>query len=536
MSVSNAEQVPVNIVGSNLYGIYPKISLETTWNMFVSDNWLINYAGYKKIAVPQPTGEGRGLFHSTRGNFLIAVIGSAVYRIGNNLAPIQIGIIDSTFGEVFIDENLAQQICIVDGQNAYIAAYDVATGLFPNPILKQTLSGGIIPGYVSYHNTFFLIASAPSSPNPQQWYVFVIDSADITGRTIKLNPVGNTFTLQTKPDRAVAVKRLPGSSNNVLVLGQTVAEVWQNVGGAQNYQRVSSYNIDEGCLSVSTIAASDDMICYLAQNENNAPCITITTGGQTKRISTDGIDNLLLTIKYPSNSTAFFYRQDGHLFYQLTFFNPADNLSLIHDFNTGQFFNVSDEKSNFYPARQVVYFGLKSYFISLKDSAIYQMGDEFTTYNYNLAANTLGEIIPRVRICKTIRKEDAATFRAGMFTFWLEQGLDNEYKVNNAASAVCSGLLTSESGDNLITEDDLQMISELGNCSTWQYKPRVDLSFSKNGNQSFSNTVSRDLNPLGHFRNQIRWHQLGMCNELTIQLRFIGYQRYCVSNGIIEVY
>ena len=536
MGVANSSQVPVNVVGSNNYGIYPKISLETTWNMFISDDWLINYAGYKKISTPQTTGQGRGLFHSSRGNFLIAVIGTAVYKIGTNLTPIKIGTLESSIGEVFIDENLSQQICIVDGQSAYIAAYDVNTGLFPNPVLKQTLAGSIIPGYVAYHNTFFLIASAMSSPNPQQWYVFVYDSSDATGRTIKLNPVGNTFVLQTKPDRAVAVKRLPGSSNNVLVLGQTVAEVWQNVGGTQNYQRISSYNIDEGCLSVSTIAASEEMICYLAQNENNAPCITITTGGETKRISTDGIDNLLHSIKYPSDSTAFFYRQDGHLFYQLTFFNPADNLSLIHDFNTGQFFNVSDEKSNYYPARQVVYFGLRSYFISLKDSAIYEMGDNYTTYDYDTTPNTLGEIIPRVRICKTIRKEDSATFRAGMFTFWIEQGLDEQYKANYTSNSLCNGLLISESGEPLVSESGIPLISQTGNCGTWQYKPRVDMSFSKNGNQSFSNTVSRELNSLGHFRNQIRWHQLGMCNELTIQLRFIGYQRYCVSGGTIEVY
>jgi hypothetical protein len=109
------------------------------------------------------------------------------------------------------------------------------------------LGNPIIPNYVAYHNTFFLIASSPISINPQNWYAFQFASPT----TISLN---TQFSLQTKPDSAIAVKRLPGRGNHVLVLGATVCEVWSQVGDVENYRRTQSFNIDSGCISVSTIS------------------------------------------------------------------------------------------------------------------------------------------------------------------------------------------------------------------------------------------------------------------------------------------
>lgn len=523
MSIANAIEVPINVVGSSVFGIYPKISLEKTYNMFISDEWMSNYAGFQKRTDILPNGEGRGLFHSIRGDFLIVVVASTVYKLKNNLAPQFIGDLDTTSGEVFIDENLSNQICIVDGESAWIYNYT------NNILTKQTMTfigNPIIPGYVCYHNTFFLFGSSVTSDNSQNWYVFEFD----TDNTIKLN---SQFSLQTKPDTALAVKRLPGRGNNVLVLGSTVGEVWNQVGNEENYRRVSSFNIDSGTVSVSTIAACDEFVCWLAQNENNSPYITLTDGASTKRISTDGIDYLLQTLQFPKESTAFFYRQDGHLFYQITFFNKKDNLSLIYDFNTQKFFHVSDQRLDYHPARQVVYFNEKTYFVSLNDAGIYETGTEFIDYNYNLNQNTRGEEIPRIRIPQTIRRPNSSIFRVGMFTFWLEQGVNNFYRDD---LPVCDGLLVTEMGEPIVTEIGLMMMSEAGECLMEENRPRVDMSFSKNGNQSFSNIVGKELNRNGVYRNQIKWWRMGQANEFTIQLRFWGFQRFVANNGICEVY
>lgn len=525
MPVNKAQQIPVNVVGSSTFGRYPKISLEKTYNMFISDDWMVNYAGFQKVSEILPTGEGRALYHSIRGQFLIAVVSSTVYKLAANLSPQFIGTLDTTSGEVFIDENLSSQICIVDGQSAYIYNY------VNNTLTKQTLSflgNPIIPSYVSYHNTFFLIASSTVSDNSQNWYAF--ERASDT--TISIN---TQFSLQTKPDSAIAVKRIPGKGNNVIVFGTTVAEVWTQVGGAENYRRVQSFNIDSGCVSVSTIAANEEFVCWLSQNENNAPSILVTDGGSTQRISSDGIDYLLQTITHPTQSTAFFFRQDGHLFYQITFFNEADNLSLIYDFTTKRFYHVSDEDLNYHPAREVVYFNEKTYFISLNDASIYQMETSFVTYNYNLNPHSTGEVIPRIRICKSIRMDDSGRFRIGQFTFWIEQGVTDTYLLS-PDNIICDGLLITEINENaIVTELGIPMLTEDGECVEVFNIPRVDMSFSKNGNQSFSNIVGKELNPRGRYRNQIRWWRMGEANEFTVQLRFWGYQRFVVKDGVAEV-
>lgn len=583
MGTSKSQQVPVNVRGSSVFGVYPKISSEITINMFQSDGWMINYAGYKSIAETNGAGTGRGFFRSIRGGFMVAVIGSQVYTIDSSLnaQPVQGGInagkLDTSSGEVFLDENLSKQICIVDGVKAYILSYD-SNGNFtltPQTLTRDNTNIGtpIIPGYVCYHNSFFLIASALTSQDNQNWYVF--SRKDDTHIQLNIPLAGSTFPIQTKPDSAIAVRRIPGKGNNVIVFGKAVCEVWAQVGGALNYQRVQSYNIDSGCISVSTISASEEYVCWLAQNENNNASITVSNGSSTQIISTDGIDHLLDSLVNPSQSTAFFYRQDGHLFYHLTFFDPRDNLTLVYDFDDKLFYNASDENNNYYPARQVVFFGTHQYFISLNDSKIFEMGEQFTTYKYTQLADDVGFIIPRIRICKAIRKEDSSTFRAGMFTFWIEQGLDTQFKsypiadskyivtqqgkntrveirddklITESASnatVVCNGVLVMEQStpDNvipIITELGDTMLAEFGVCyntnTDYFYQPRVDMSFSKNGNQSFSNIVSRGLNPLGTYRNQIRWHQMGQANELTIQLRFWGFSRLVVNDGIAEIY
>lgn len=519
MKTVNGQEANIEVVGSSTFGRYPKISVEKTYNMFISDEWLVNYAGYQKI-LDLSSEEGRGFFHSTRGNLAVAVVGDNVYKLNSGLSATLVGTLETSSGEVFIDENLSRQICIVDGLNAYIYNYDAFS------FTKQSLP--FSPGYVSYHNTFFLLASTFSDTNPQNWYAYEF----ATNSTIQLN---STFALESKPDTALAVVRIPGGGNNVLVLGSIVSEVWLNVGGDQNYRRNQSFNIDYGVVSNATIGTSDTFVCWIAKNEKNAPALMVARGGSIERISTDGIDFLLQNIQRPDKSTAFFYRQDGHLFYQFTFFDQQDNLSLVYDFNTQKFFHVTDEDQNYHPARQVIFFNENSYFVSLNDGGIYEIGSKFVYYNYSVDDDTGIEYIPRLRVCNTVRKRNTERFRATRFMFWIEQGV-NDFFLLNFGVEDCDGLLITEVGeDPIVTEDGFRMLTENGVCITNLERPRVDMTISKNGNQSFSNVVSRYLNPQGKYRNQITWDRLGQANEFTIQLRFWGLQRFVCGPGIMEM-
>lgn len=521
-------QIPVRIVGSSIFGRHPIISDERTWNMFISDEWLINFAGYEQAVEILPLGnEGRGLFHSTRGNFLIAVISSNVYRIDPNLGYSFLFSMGTDTGEVFMDENLSSQIAIVDGSaTAYIYNYTTDT---IGPIVWDYGTGGTVftPNYVTYQNTYFIFGNGDRTTSGSQWFVYESGFNPTTlADPLKLDWV-QTLTLQTKPDFALACMRIPSHGNNLLVMGSTVCEIWTNLAGLQVYQRQSSINIDYGVASVSTIAASDDMIAWLGINEKSSPAIMVMTGGQAQRLSTDGIDYLLSGVQHPDKSTAMFYRQDGHVFYILTFYDEADNFSIMYDFTTQKFFDLTDWDFTYHPARQMAYFGNEVYFVSLKQGSLMRISTNLTS----ISTDTQNQYeIPRVRKCDTYRLPGSDRFIVNQFSFTIENGV--EPGVNFQFE--CDGHILGEvSGLIMYSEDDLPLLVEGGSCQI--YRPRIDVTCSKNGGETYGNAVPYYMHATGNYKNQPRFNQLGEANQFTIQMRFWGFGAIAIANGMLEV-
>ena len=494
---AESEKVIVNIVGGSTFGRYAKISSEKTYNMYVSDEWLISFAGWKKQIDLLPNGKGRGLFHSIRGGFLIAIVNSNVYRIDTDLNATLLGSIASASGEVYMDENQSNQICIVDGVNAYIYNWTL-----PPIIQVQDLSAnpGLIPGYVCYHNQFFLFGNKNPTSTGGLWYIYVyMDDTHIK--------FYQQQALQTKPDYALAIRRIPAQGNNILVLGSSVCEIWTQIAGTQAaYRRNESINVDYGCLNVTTISSCDEYTAWLGVNESNAPVIMVYNQQGIEQISTDGINYVLNNLVAPQQSTAAFYKQDGHLFYQLTFFNEQDNLTLVYDFTTKKFFHLTDSESNYHPAIDVIYFNQTSFFLSINNAALYEMSSNYGAYDENTPyennPDLVGEI-PRIRICKAIRDADANHFVAKMLFMMIEQGYDDGY----------------------VGLDD--------NNTSLHYVPRVDLCLSADSGITYGSTVARYMQPLGVRQNKMTWQKMGLYNDLTLKFKFWGFSHFCVNNAYL---
>jgi hypothetical protein len=486
-----SKEMPLKIVGSSTFGRYPKISSEKTYNMFESDGWLVPYSGYEKVR-QHPLGlEGRGIFYSSILDDMIAVFDAIVYRLNVvytpsstnpfSFNPVKVGTLDTDVGDVYITENNGGQVAISDNINIYIYSANGAT-----PFQKATLD--FIPGYITFHDTRFLCAvrSDPTRGNATNTWRL----SDFNNGLSWPNDAAHVGLLQTKPDNVVAVVRFPSRGNMIFVMGATVTEPWFDVGYQLfPYQRNTSFNIDYGCVSPATIASMDEVVVWLGKNEKSGPVILVSDGGPPEKISTDGIDYLLSNIDAPADSEAFIYRQDGHLFYHINFY--TDNFSLYYDFNTKQFYNASDENMNYFIAKDVAFYNNQYYFVSRNNGFLYAFDTIYTTYD--------GEEIPRIRTCNTIRFQDY--FRVTDLGFTIEQGVTNyDYQVN---------------GTPIL--------------------PRVDLSISTDGGESFGNYISQTLNPIGKKINKLQWWQLGMANDFTPQFRFWGMGRFVVNNGIVNI-
>lgn len=548
-----SEQIPLNVVGSSKFGDYPKISLEKTYNLFESDGFLVPYPAYHKVVELGGTNsEGRGLFRSFRGNFMVAVVDSAVYKIDANLSAQLVGHLNTARGEVSIDENLAQQICIVDGAFVYIYNYELNTLTVQSGGPLAGPNAPLRPNYVTYHNTFFLIGNGNKTGDGARWwsYQFATDS------TISVH---TEMALETKPDNALAIQRIPGQASNVIVFGGAVCEVHTQTGGLnalgqpQDYQRNNSISVDEGCISVSTIASNNTYVAWLGISDGNMPAIVLMQGQTTKRVSTDGIDFFLQNLNEPEKSTAMMYRINGHLFYHLTFFADSDNTTLIYDITADKFYHLSDHKLDYHPARAMVFFNPNDnqilddvpqniFFISIKGGNIYQLSQEFTSIiddiNNDLEAGVDPNLVyemQRVRICSPIRFPTSAPFKVNQLCFTIEMGCDNLPAVQDCIEI-------------MITEDNIRMFSEQPDyrqlvpedagqedCQAVPYRGRVDLAVSKDGAETFSNYVPRYLNPIGIRKNILRWNKMGRVNDFTPKIRFWTLGRVVATNGYIEI-
>jgi hypothetical protein len=67
-------------------------------------------------------------------------------------------------------------------------------------------------------------------------------------------------------------------------------------------------------------------------------------------------------------------------------------------------------------------------------------------------------------------------------------------------------------------------------------RSRIDLSFSKDGSQTFGTIVSKKLNALGKRKNIVRWQRMGQANEFTPRFDFWGLKRFVIGAGTLSIY
>ncbi len=527
------QEIPLKIVGGCEFSRYNKINFSQTWNMIVSDNWLVDYAGFANVFSSPlvANGVGRGIYSSVNGNIMIVVIGDGVYSINPALEATWVGAIQTSIGDVYISENNQFQIAITDNKFYYVYNYHLGTFKqgSQTPNSSQFYMPANLPGYVSFQLGRINVADTSN----QNWYLSGSEDAEQWSLTATNKAYQGSLSL--KPDHIQAVVPFPGAGNNLVLFGHTVMELWQHTADALfPYQRASSFNVDYGCLNPSSIAALDSKIVWLSANEQGGATVMYVDGAaqREKSISTDGIDFLLSNIDDPTNCTGFLMRQDGHLLYQFTF--PSNNISLVYDFNTELFSYVSDENQNYHPARNVVFFQNEYYFVSLKDGNVYAFGTQFTSLQYS---STNIQQMYRTRICPPIRQSTQRMFICKSAGFMVENG-----EPNSQQQVSQSSFLTTQNGNKIVTQnstsiDIIYIVTQPNTVTlTGDYTEAIDISASRDGAAEFGNSWRQYMNPTGKRQSRMIFQRLGQANDLTLKFKFIGFGRFVVCDGIAECY
>ncbi len=482
LNAGQSINIPWKVSGSSVFGRYPKISLEETWNMIISDEWLVPFAGYSISSVTNGL-IGRGNFSSEKGGFMISVIDNGVYKsisdVNGNLITTKIDLISTYSGDVFIIENNNSQIAICDKLNIYV--YNYLTSTFSIAYTGSSTMLDFTPIYITYQNTRIIAIAADG-----QWRLSL--PGDATQFPAGAQYVGEFQT--GGDDLPLCAFPMPGKGNMLIILGSNVGEIWYDMGlQLFPYQKDIYNNLGYGCANQASLATLGDIAVWIAGNKKSGYTIMYTTGAGIQQISTDGINFKIASLNNPKDCYAFLFKQDGHVIYLATFYN--DNISLIHDFNTAKFFNVSNEHFNYHIAKQITFYNNKYYFVSNIDGNLYEMSS--TIYDYN------GQEIPRVRITENVVWKNE-----------VGQADQSRFICNNASFTMMQGESSS-----------IQV---------------CDYRISYDGGFNFSSDKRITLKPLGNRQNLFIAYNLGMSNSITSQIRFYGNGPFVASDGVFNIY
>jgi len=649
-----AQEFPLQIVGSTVFGRYPEISVEQTLNMLIADDALIPFAGYKYQKTLGTS--GRGIYSSIKSDLLFAVYDNILFKINTSINQVIVGNLITSTGDVFISEDIINNIAVCDKVNIYI--YNYVTGQFYIPgtapytgplnatitqsgnivtassgttftsamvggtiyfggnlsakiisvtdsthltvNISQTLTSqgfliqqplDFIPNNITFQDGRFIATSIQTSATPSieigQWRL-----SDV--RTVTANGVTTTYVtfpatpqktglFQTKADSPVAPVRFPGRGNLLLIMGSIVTEPWTDLGLAVfPYQKQTSYNIDYGTINPSTIAYLDNLVAWVGYNERSGLVIMYTTGQDIKSISTDGINYKLAHVNAPESCYAMSFKQDGHLIYMVTFYDPRDNFTFAYDFSSQKFFTMTDQNLNYHIAKRIVFFNDRYYFITINDGDLYEINSEYTTFQYR-DVDGIPSIydIPYQRITPTLSIPNGVPGVLNSSAFNFEQGVDSENTQESmklASINIISGGSGYSQASILLEGDGVGAFAEpillsgsivgynllsYGVGYTWcyatvigdgsganlepiltyirvspneRYFPRIALSMSYDGGHTFSSFMEKPINRSGDYLARNVFYDLGYGNKFTHQFRFYGRGRFVAMNGISSIF
>ena len=119
-------------------------------------------------------------------------------------------------------------------------------------------------------------------------FLVVTELADPT----QVNPL-KYGSSEVDPDPVVALLKL---RNEIYALNRNTIEVFDNVGGALfPFERIAGAQIQKGVIGTQGCCVYLDRIAFLGSGRNEAPGIYVGASSQTQKLSTQEIDELLLT-------------------------------------------------------------------------------------------------------------------------------------------------------------------------------------------------------------------------------------------------
>jgi hypothetical protein len=334
---------------------------------------------------------------------------------------------------------------IVDGVKGYILSETTLTEIadtdFPTP------SG------LTYQDGYFIVSVDSSG----QFYI----SASYDGTSWDALDYA---TAEAYPDN---LRGVLSSTKELWLIGEKSYEIWYNSGSVDfPFELIQGTAQRIGCAAKYSIAEHQSIVVWLDDKRS----IRAAFDYSAQIISDPNVDYHLAGYDKVDDAIAYMYRQEGHLFYVITF--PSQSKTWVYDFSTKLWHTRASGIMDWrHPVSCYTYYDGK-----------HIVGDYDTgkLYEYDLSKYTdNGSHVRRIRTAQSVNQD-----RKNIFHHSLE--------------------VEFEGGVGLAVDDP-----DLGTGAD----PQAMLEWSDDGGHTWSNEHWADIGKIGVYANRARWTRLGSSRD-----------------------
>lgn len=398
----------------------------------------------------------RGAFSSRKTGRAFVVSGAELYELYADGSSTLRGTLSTFIEKCTIVEN-GTQLAICDGQTLYTLTYS------GNAFAEVTDPDFPGAGTITYQDGYGIF----NRPSTNEVYITAIN--DFTS----IDALDFT-TVQSSPDNLIAVL---ADKSNIWMFCQESVEVFENTGNASfPLERIGGAIIPTGCAAALTPQVIDNTVVWLGVDKQGRGVVWKAEGYSAVRVSTQAIERRIDEAEDFTESYAWVYHEQGHVFYVLQI--KSLDTTLVLDMATKQWHERSYQNSSL--NRREQHRGSCHFFFNQKNL----VGDRETGKIYDMDLSYYDDAgDPKVweRTCPHIQDEKRR-LKYGSIELDMETGV---------------GLVTGQGSD-----------------------PQIMMQYSDDGGRTYSDELWRSVGKIGEYSKRVRWSRLGSARDRVF--RFTG--------------
>jgi hypothetical protein len=418
---------------------------------------------------------------------MYTVVGNTLFSVDAGLTVTTLGTLATSAGYVGMDANVSQ-VGLADGINIYV--FDTTTLTFTTVPIAD-----VSPTDIASLDGYFITINGGAN----NWFISAINNGTMW------NPIDTAQFTSKAGDKLVGVNVM---KRRLYLQGGISTEIWFDAGAADfPFRRDNNFLFEHGIAAPKTVQHGFEIMMYLATNEDGPAGVILVDGVSNPRpVSDEYIDLFLQNVGNLADSEAILYRENGIIFYQLSF--TTDDVTLVYVVNTNRWHTLETIQGDRHVATSHAYFNNIHFIGDYSSNNLYQLSYLYVTYN--------GALIKCVR-------------QGSPFYDHENGGSHRRIRVDRFELECIPGIADGIGTNPSKYPQMLQLIQT-------NTAPQIKLFMSVDGGRTFGNGKDASNGALGQFQARPIWRKRGVNKGRRIVFRIEYYYTthfYIIGASII---